>query len=255
MLRDYAKTILGNHPRQRTVKMLARFLRFLLFTAALFCLVMFIGVHYERSWTDWIVTKPPGTFIGFLGAFAMVLAVLEEPKDALGRAAAIVIVFSMLYFETVDIQRGETKHESQFKETMDHFSRVEALLLANVNAINRVTNIREQTQGPETSTQSLKRRAAELCRAILAFLVKQKIHPGFGQGGFGTGPYGGGAIDEKITMEMYKRDYESQVIALRSEFAKRGMLDSELDAEYLHPLNSYSIRSIAERFGALSDRL
>jgi len=223
--------------------------------AALACLVLIRGLHHEAPWTRWILAMPPGTFIGILGTFAVVLAVFERAiRGSFAKAVTLIVAFSLLYFEVVDLQKAQKDQEHEYESITGNFLYIQKLLIDYRESVDRLADLRSSPQSPN-ERETLKRDAAGLSHAILDFLVKQKVQPGYGQGGFGVGTFGGGPIAEQQTMETYKRSYESQVIGLRNRFAKLGITDPELEDEYLKPINSYSLRSIAERLGALSDRL
>jgi len=223
--------------------------------AALACLVLVRGLHHKAPWACWILAMPPGTFIGVLGAFAVVLAVFERAiRGSFAKAVTLIVAFSLLYFEIVDLRKAQKDQESEYESITGNFLNVEKLLVDYRESVDRLAKLRASPQSPN-GRETLKRDAAGLSHAILEFLVKQKVQPGYGQGGFGVGTFGGGPVAEQQTMEKYKRSYESEVIELRNRFAKLGMTDPELEDEYLKPLNSYALRSIAERLGALSDRL
>jgi hypothetical protein len=222
---------------------------------ALTCLVLIQGIHHEASWANWILTMPPGTFIGVLGAFAVVLAVFERAiRGSFAKVVTLTVAFSLLYIEIVDLQKAQKDQEHQYESIMGNFLNIQKLLIDYKESVERLSHLPASPQSPN-EREILKGDAAALSHAILGFLVKQKVQPGYGQGGFGVGAFGGGPIAEQQTMDTYKRSYESKVIELRNKFAKLGITDPELEDEYLKPTNSYSLRSIAERLGALSDRL
>lgn len=236
--------------RTSTIEILRKILWILLLIWAFACLAVDLGLHYGKPLANAIVAQPPGTFIGILGAFATVLAVLEGPKDRWGRAAALVVIFSLLYYEIFDVHREREAQDRQHKLIMDSFTYIQRLLIDYRLSAERLVQLPKLAPEP-----SLKRDAAELSNAILEFLVNQKVQPGYGQGGFGTGTYGGAPMDDERVMEAYQRHFQQRVVRVRNEFAKRGITDPELDDEYQNPVNSYSLRSITERLGVLSDRL
>jgi hypothetical protein len=246
-----------NNPLEHTVlsRSARQFLSTILGALAALCLALAIGVRFRRSWAEWAVTMPPGTFIGILGAMAVVLTLFEcLYDDRLRKASTLIVVFSLLYFEVVDLQKGQQDQQAQFRSIMDNFSYVQKLLIDYKSAAERLARL-SPVPHVENERTSLKRQAAQLSHSILEFLVNQKVQPGYGQGGYGTSNYGGAATEEKKVMELYRAHYESEVVRVRNEFAKRGITDPELDVEYQNPVNSYSLRLIAERLGALSDRL
>jgi hypothetical protein len=54
---------------------------------------------------------------------------------------------------------------------------------------------------------------------------------------------------------MFDASFAKRVSDIRDALKNEGLTDAELDAAYKSPLNSYSIRSIAERIGSLAERL
>jgi hypothetical protein len=79
------------------------------------------------------------------------------------------------------------------------------------------------------------------------------------KGGFGEGGFGGTDTEaeayQKQTVEMYAGAFQSRVIEIRDALAKQGLKDIQLDPEYKSPANAFSIRTIAERIGALAEKL
>jgi hypothetical protein len=93
----------------------------------------------------------------------------------------------------------------------------------------------------------------------LEFLIGREIPPGYGQGGFGEGPYGGKPTDTKNydeeTLRSYLDVFQSRVTEMHDELRKRELSDTKLEAEYPNPVNTYSIRTVAERIAALAKKL
>jgi hypothetical protein len=93
----------------------------------------------------------------------------------------------------------------------------------------------------------------------LQFLISREVPPGYGQGGFGEGPYGGKPTDTKTydqeTLSIFYNVFEPRVVAIHDDFKRKGISDKQLDDEYAQPVNTYSIRAIAERIAALAERL
>jgi hypothetical protein len=80
-----------------------RFITAILALAALCCLVMVLGLHYGEPWARWFAAQPAGTFIGVLGALAVVFTVFQSlVSGPVRKPLALIIVFSLLYFELVD---------------------------------------------------------------------------------------------------------------------------------------------------------
>jgi hypothetical protein len=94
---------------------------------------------------------------------------------------------------------------------------------------------------------------------MLQFLMSREVPPGFGQGGYGEGPFGGKSDDTKAydaeTLQNYFTAFETRVRDIHGQFKQRGITDELLEAEYFNPINTYSIRAIAERIGTLAKRL
>jgi hypothetical protein len=144
-------------------------------------------------------------------------------------------------------------HRKEMAALLGRFTAVEQLL----NDL-RVNSLRARK--PEVaSSLSLKGRALDLSDEILQFLVTRQITPGYGQGGFGEGPFGGTDTNAEAyqnqTVAMFAGTFQSRVISIRDALAKQGLKDSQLDSEYKSPTNAFSIRTIAERIGALAEKL
>lgn len=77
--------------------------------------------------------------------------------------------------------------------------------------------------------------------------------------GYGEGPYGGKPANTQAydaeTLQNYFSVFETPVRDIHDEFKQRGITDERLEAEYSNPINTYSIRAIAERIGTLAKRL
>lgn len=57
------------------------------------------------------------------------------------------------------------------------------------------------------------------------------------------------------TMEQYTAKFASMVTEIRDQFADISLRDDELDSIYKNPTNPIGIRRVAERFGALAEKL
>lgn len=57
------------------------------------------------------------------------------------------------------------------------------------------------------------------------------------------------------TLNQYSSYLTPQVIAIRDEFARKGLIDNELDKYYQHPRNPTEIHIVAERIQSLQGRL
>jgi hypothetical protein len=153
-----------------------------------------------------------------------------------------------------DQQTRDEQHKREIANLLKHFSDVESLLTSE----NRVIAARART-GIEPPTPTLKMRALDLSQEILQFLVSRQVTPGYGEGGFGAGPYGGvNTADnayQKQTGEIFAASFQNRVLAMRDAFAKQGLVDEQLNVEIRDPATAYSIRDIAERVSALAEKI
>ena len=104
---------------------------------------------------------------------------------------------------------------------------------------------------------TLRRRALDLSDEMLRHLLSREVPPGYGQGGFEEGGYGGKSADAKYdaeTLQTYFSVFAPRVSEIHDDFKRRGLTDDKLEAEYPNDTNNYSIRAIAERLGVLARR-
>lgn len=114
----------------------------------------------------------------------------------------------------------------------------------------------------------LKRRAHELSKRIFRFLSERAVHDPSKQL-FSPSTIRVGETTEQgfqrrqqdivsymhETMNLYDEQFAAEVVAMRDELKRNGLESPELDARYEHPTNPLGIRVVAERLGALADRL
>jgi hypothetical protein len=225
--------------------------------------VAFTGFTLLAMLKDALWHLPPGTAIAILALVTGVVSVLPQQYVKQWLRTVIVVLSLLLVVTEIivlthsrdeavsDRRAQDVMHRNEMKELWGHFTFVEQTL-----GDLRVNNARGQST---LSPTSLKRRALDLSDEILQFLVNRQISPGYGQGGFGEGGFGGTATEDesyqKETVTMFSSAFQGRVTAIRDALAKQGLTDSRLDTEYANPVNAYSIRTIAERIGALAERL
>jgi hypothetical protein len=208
---------------------------------------------------------PPGTAIAVLALVAGVTAVTPVQRLKPWVRAIVVVISILLVVLEISVlthsrdealwdrKAQDVLHKKEISEVLAHFTFVEQAL----NDLH-INSIRARAQN-STSPLSLKRRVLDLSDEILQFLVNRQIAPGYGQGGFGEGGYGGTAVDDEAyqrqTVVMFTGAFQGRVTAIREALAKQGLTDRQLDAECQNPINAYSIRTIAERIGALAEKL
>ena len=118
------------------------------------------------------------------------------------------------------------------------------------------------------STRALVREATRVAGEILAFLAERKS----GDPAFAMFDYKPEENEETTrrrwqehtnrivaylqdTMAEYTRRFSSQVLWLRDELAKRGVIDEEFELFYQHPTNPIGVGIVATRLGAMARRL
>ena len=202
---------------------------------------------------------PPGVCVLFLGVEALVITLL--PPDTLQKLSAkipaIALCFLLAFGEISVLRhdRQETflQHKRDMQEIFGRFGGLHQDVLA------LQSNVSATQQARSLPADSLKRRALDLSNEILQFLIGREVPPGYGQGGFGEGPYGGKASDTKAydqeTLNIFYNVFQPRVLAIHGDFKRKGISDKQLDAEYAQPVNTYSIRAIAERIAALAEKL
>jgi hypothetical protein len=204
---------------------------------------------------------PPGTAIAIV-AFITVLMPTSPTKRTKRSVTFACLVLVALEIALLTHARNEAAqdrkvqdslHKKEMASLVERFTAIEQLLT------DLRTNAVRAHQPENTSSISLKKRALDLSDELLQFLVNRQIAPRYGQGGFGEGGFGGTDTEaeayQKQTVEMYAGAFQTRVIAMRDAFAKHGLKDIQLDSEYKSPANAYSIRTIAERIGAVAEKL
>jgi hypothetical protein len=207
---------------------------------------------------------PSGSLIA-ISAFVALIPGLIPPNKLNGKLRAFFLLFTLLLVagelsvlshnqqqSATDRQAQDLKHEQEITKLLTHFSTVENLLTTDIRI-----NAMKSRNGASPST--LKNRALDLSDEILQFLVSRQVSPGYGQGGYGSGEFGG--IDtsteayQKQTVEMFTATFLDRVTAIRDALAEQGLTDKQLDAEYRNPMNAYSIKTIAQQIASLAEKL
>jgi hypothetical protein len=201
----------------------------------------------------------PGICVTLLGVEALVITLLPvrflDHKPVKFCAVLLCFVLAVAEILVVKRDRRETneQHTHDMQEIFFRFGGLHSDLVA-IQA-----NAPATQQSRSLPADSLKRRALDLSNEMLQFLVSREIPPGYGQGGYGEGPFGGKPSDtkqyDKETLGDYFKVFEPRVSDIREEFKKRGITDERLEAEYPNPVNTYSVRAIAERIGTMAKRL
>jgi hypothetical protein len=227
---------------------------------------VFIGLHFVRSkqfLTDfWHSYWPilPGICITVLGAEALGITfipakVLEERKWI--KRTAIAVCFTLAFGEIWMVKLDRKATDEQHKHDMqDIFARF-VKLDQDVLALHSNAPLTAATRS--LPSDNLKRQAIDLSNEVLSFLLSRETPPGYGQGGYGEGPFGGKPADTKDydaqTMRSYFDAFQIRVDRMHDELKKHGLTDPEFDTEYAHTVNTYSIRTVAERIAALAKKL
>jgi hypothetical protein len=205
----------------------------------------------------WLI--PPGMLVLVLGVEALIVTLLPtkvmEKRNV--KLLAVIICFALAIGEGAIIRHEHRETAEQHKKDMEAIFERFVKLDQDVLALQQ--NNRVQAESKPNSSDTLRKRTLDLSNQILQFLVNREVPPGFGQGGFGEGPYGGKPPDtteyDKQTVKSYFDAFEPRVKQIREEFKNRGLTDEELDREFSNSENTYSIRAIAERLTALAERL
>lgn len=202
----------------------------------------------------------PGVLVAVLGAEALVLTLI--PPDCLSKKwvkfLAALVCFALLWGEITIIKHDRKVSTAQHEAEMrDIFARFSGL---HQDILDLHLNAKATQQSRSSHPDNLKHRALDLSNEMLEFLLSREIPPGYGQAGFGEGGYGGGkpadsTAYDKETLDDYFKVFASRVTEIREEFRKHGITDERLDRESSQPVNTYSVRAIAERIGALARSL
>jgi hypothetical protein len=202
----------------------------------------------------------PGICVLFLGVEALVITLLPPKSLHMLRVKipALVLCFLLALGEIWVVRHDRQESLMQHNQEMQEIFRRFGSLHQDIFALQ--SNIPATVQTRSLPTNDLKRSALDLSNEILRFLISREIPPeGFGQGGYGVGPYGGGKPSDKAyddeTIRTFINAFEPRVLAIHDEFKRKGFTDQELETEYAQPANRYSIRAIAERLAALASRL
>lgn len=186
----------------------------------------------------------------------------RQPPYIAAIASVLQIIF-VIIAAGFAYSNSEYKREAdQAKSEIEPFRKQATDLRGQLAALTgTLAPLREKSDKLAKQVASLEaqKAALDLCNEILQFLADCQTPVGFGQGGFGQGGYGGGIPKgeayQKETMALFTAKFQSRVTALRDVLAKRGLRDTELDLEYRHPANGYSIKAIAEGIERLATKL
>lgn len=202
----------------------------------------------------------PGICVCLLGAEALLITLI--PPEMLNdrrwiKRLAIVVCFVLAFGEIwmvrLDREATDDQHKQEMRDIFGRFVKLDQDVLALHG--NAATTAATRS----LPADNLKREAIDLSNEILSFLISREAPPGYGQGGFGEGPFGGKPTDTKDydaqTLRSFFDAFQIRVDRMHDNLKKRGLTDPEFDAEYSNTVNTYSIRSIAERIAALAKRL
>ncbi|HVB59189.1 MAG TPA: hypothetical protein VNE63_22520 [Candidatus Acidoferrales bacterium] len=202
----------------------------------------------------------PGVCVTLIAVVALVPTLwpgtVSDKNKKWWRALLIVLVCGLavgeIWIDKNDRADAFTEHEEDMGAIFQRFGDLDKTMAALLK--NEVVTQRTPANG-----DVLKRRALDLSNEILQFLLDREVVPGYGQGRFGEGPFGGKLSDtteyDKETMDTYAKAYEPQVVSTYEAMKKRGVTDTELEQEISNPINTYSIRDIAQRLTTLASSM
>ncbi len=201
---------------------------------------------------------PPGFWIcvlGFLAAAVTVLpAATAQDLTPLQRSGVVGVFFVLMLLEMRALYRDRGRQDTNFATILDNFQEINRTLTAAFVAEGKV----RVAEAAGVTAASLKHRALALSDEILRFLVNRQAHeppllveatPAVRFDTAALVRYSG------ETRARYSQQFASKVIAARDELARQGLTDPELDSFYQDPTNPIGIRIVAERLGALAERL
>ena len=199
---------------------------------------------------------PPEVYTVALGLAAAVTAFWVAAMTD-GAKLALVLLFVVLaalqlYSSGKDRERSEKEYKDGIQAILQSIEAKSTVAPAVVLADARIAAAAKHGTDPGT----LKNRALALSKEILGFLLdRQRLEPSMPRSDSWAND------TEKIvrystdTNGLFSRNYGAKVIAVRNEFAARGIADPELDSFYEHPTNMIGMRIVGERIGALGERI
>ncbi len=108
----------------------------------------------------------------------------------------------------------------------------------------------------ETPEQTLGRKCAILSKDMFTFLQEwgQKEPPSPKRETWSED------VDKSIRLSQermldYSRNFGGRVISLHDQLAELGIRDNEIDRTYEHPTNPIGVKILAERFGAIAEKI
>jgi hypothetical protein len=206
------------------------------------------------------------------GAVTIIIAILAS-IEAMQSRRSIMWVFTYLilgaialgfmFWQQRIISDTENKHNSEWKDMQDKVSKIQENNKLPVptkeydDKLNLIISKLEKTLSTEKSGRpSLKAKASLLSSQILRFLSdRTKSEPSSPR------PEYWNEDTEKIieyfseTVNLFPLQFGARVIAIRNEFVEQDLQNKELDKFYEHPTNLIGMRIVAERIGALAERL
>lgn len=112
------------------------------------------------------------------------------------------------------------------------------------------------TSKPPRDLSALKQRAIRLSNEILEFVAdRERSNPPLPRIETWERDVDISTRFSIETMSQFSTKFGARLIATRNELAEQGLTDRELDSLYTHPTNPIGIRIVAERLGALAEKL
>jgi hypothetical protein len=206
-----------------------------------------------------IFVPPAGILTVILALFAAVISMPtfnEKMKNPWLRSLAILVFCLIAAAEIAVISHADRVSESHFQYMVSRFNNTDRLVADNIAAQQRVTALRPTIKPHAVPPVSLKERAIHLSADILSFLTQRLAsEPPLPRRETWEQDMQMEANYFKQTMAIYSQTFGAKVIAIHNELASKGITDRELDSSYENPINPNGIRTVAERIGALAERL
>jgi len=190
-----------------------------------------------------------GAWVVTMTVLAAIASLVPDISNDVRIAASVILV--LLGIAAVSALRREREEsQRQYGDVVQRLDELKNLPPAKASSEDRLQAI------AAIPLTSLKHKAISLSDDILRFLVvRQAGEPPLPRPATWHEDADAMTRYSGETRNVYSQKFGSKVIATYNMLSDAGLRDSELDRFYEHPTNPIGMRIVAERIGALAERL
>jgi hypothetical protein len=212
---------------------------------------------------------PPGVSVVVLALGAIVYGAFVEQPSSLAKSLWIIALALLALAEILAISRTRDRQDAAYLKQMRELDQIRQTADSKHEAIMRLL------LAINDPVESLKKRSLRLSESLLAFVYdrlqhipkrQQQVSGGNWPSIFSAqweGGFFGQAWEEMKQLNEYQNEtvnnyadrFGKQVVQIRDEFARHGLIDEQLDLKLPAIKVSDDIRLIADHIGELADKL